>query len=172
MRCYIEVNRIHILNFVPVFLEELLAEGKRLKSVQTVISGGEALTDLLKERIMAKGYVLYNHYGPTEATIDALSLRCGPGKVTLGRPIANAGCYILDREGALLPIGAAGELSVTGAGVARGYLNQPELTAEKFDHDLWDYQDYQDKRKNRKKVPGKRINNKKFLRGGAGGGGF
>ncbi|MGD2087798.1 MAG: amino acid adenylation domain-containing protein [Candidatus Aminicenantes bacterium] len=132
LRRYIEMNHIHILNFVPGFLKELLTWGERLKSVHTVISGGEALIALIKESIIAKGYVLYNHYGPTEATIDVLSLRCGPGKVTLGRPIANARCYVLDIDGKLLPIGVAGELSVTGAGLARGYLNQPELTAEKF----------------------------------------
>ncbi|UCH95417.1 MAG: amino acid adenylation domain-containing protein, partial [Candidatus Aminicenantes bacterium] len=66
--------------------------------------------------------------------------------------------YILDKYTNLVPPGVVGELCIGGESVAPGYLNKPELTAEKFNHDLWDYQDDQDKRKKvPKKVPGKRI---------------
>ena len=76
LRQWIETHRIHIINFVPMFLNELLGFGKRLKSLRAVISGAEALSETVKNRIMDKGYTLYNQYGPTETTIDALCSRC------------------------------------------------------------------------------------------------
>jgi acyl carrier protein len=97
-----------------------------------VICGSEALDELLKEQILQKGYALYNNYGPTEITVDALSTRCGNEKVTIGKPVSNKKCYILDNKFNPVPIGIAGELCIGGAGLARGYLNRPELTAEKF----------------------------------------
>jgi amino acid adenylation domain-containing protein len=75
---------------------------------------------------------LYNQYGPTETTIDALVGRCSQEKVTLGKPIDNAVCYIVDKYKHLVPVGVVGELYIGGDGVARGYLNKPELTIEKF----------------------------------------
>jgi acyl carrier protein len=67
-------------------------------------------------------------------------------RLPIGRPIGNTTVYLLDKWKNLVPLGSAGELYIGGDGVARGYLNNPELTAEKFDQDLWDYQDYQDKK--------------------------
>ena len=64
--------------------------------------------------------------------MEALADFCSPGKVTLGKPIANTSIFILTKDLNLAPIGAAGELYIAGAGVSRGYLNRPELTAEKF----------------------------------------
>jgi amino acid adenylation domain-containing protein len=131
-RRYIEQNQVNIINFVPGMLNELLGTGEKLGSLQAVISGGEKLDEPIKKRILEKGYRLYNQYGPTETTIDALAGECSGRRVTVGFPIANASCYILDNHGRLLPIGVRGELYIGGAGVARGYLNNPELTAEKF----------------------------------------
>ncbi|MGD2085545.1 MAG: amino acid adenylation domain-containing protein [Candidatus Aminicenantes bacterium] len=131
-RQFMNKNQIQILNFVPLMLKELLAEGEKLKHLQVVISGGDRLEDGVKDRLLAQGYRLYNQYGPTETTIDALMEKCSPAGVTLGRPIANVYCYILDNHGHPLPIGVPGELCISGAGLARGYLNSPELTAEKF----------------------------------------
>ncbi|NIM10575.1 MAG: amino acid adenylation domain-containing protein, partial [Candidatus Aminicenantes bacterium] len=136
LRRYIEKYQIHVLNFVPVMLDQLLCSGdvQRLESVRVVLSGGEKLEELVKNNIIQKGYTLYNQYGPTEATIDALAAKYTDtkSKVTLGKPITNVSCYILDKCERPVPIKVSGELCVGGAGVARGYLNNPELTAEKF----------------------------------------
>jgi amino acid adenylation domain-containing protein len=141
LRRYIDNRQINMLNFVPNVLMHIIGYGKRLKSLKFVISGGEKLDDSIKDRIIKKGYDLYNHYGPTETTIDALSNKMSKEKVNLGKPISNVRCYILDKTNdgvsmAMAPIGVSGELCIAGPGVARGYLNNPELTAEKFDQDL------------------------------------
>lgn len=131
-RSYVSRHCIQLINFVPAFLRELLAGEEKLPSLQTVISGGERLDETVKDAILDQGYRLYNHYGPTEATVDALTAECGTGKVTIGYPVDNACCFVLDRDERLTPEGIGGELCIGGAGVARGYLNRPELTAEKF----------------------------------------
>jgi len=131
-RRYIDRHRINIINFVPIVLNELLANGEKLASLQAVISGGEKLEEPLKNRLLEKGYTLYNQYGPTETTIDALAGQCSQKPVTLGKPIANTACYITGSDNNLLPPGIPGQLSIAGAGVTRGYLNNPELTNQKF----------------------------------------
>jgi amino acid adenylation domain-containing protein len=111
---------------------------------------------------------IINGYGPTEATICATFYRygsraaAGGGNIPIGGPLANTAVMILADGGCLSPVGIPGELCIAGAGLARGYLNRPELTAEKFDHDLWDFQDYHDENAD------KRIN-EKLLRGVQGG---
>ena len=72
-------------------------------------------------------------YGPTEASICATTFEgVMDAMVPIGRPIANTRIYMLDARGQQVPVGVAGEICIGGAGVARGYLNQVELTAEKF----------------------------------------
>ena len=133
LRRFIDVYQVQVINFVPMLLKELLGTGPVLKSLRVVISGGDRLEEETKDIIIERGYGLYNHYGPTEITVDVLSVKCTKDEpVTLGKPIANARCEIVDSAFQLVPIGVMGELSVGGAGVARGYLNNPELTAEKF----------------------------------------
>lgn len=82
----------------------------------------------------SKGRRFWNLYGPTEATIWATAVECsGSAEIsTIGKPIANTRTYILDPELNPLPIGVGGELYISGAGVARGYLGRPALTAEHF----------------------------------------
>jgi amino acid adenylation domain-containing protein len=132
LRRYIDRHRIHILYFTPAMLKELLCHHRKLDSVKVVISGGDRLDDPGKDRMMELGYTVYNQYGPTETTIDALTEKCSKKKVTLGKPISNVNCYILTEAQTLLPIGIVGELYIGGAGLARGYVNQPELTNSKF----------------------------------------
>src|SRR5439155_20274371 len=80
------------------------------------------------------GAALHNMYGPTEAALDvtAWCYQENASRVAIGRPIANISIYSLGRDGNAVPRGCVGELYIGGAGVARGYLNQAELTAERF----------------------------------------
>ena len=131
-RAFIKKNRINIAQFVPVTLREFLADAEKIDCLNIVITAGEALDERLKEQILQKGYTLYNNYGPSETTVDVLSTKCGNERVTIGKPIFNTKCYILDKRFNPVPVGVAGELTIGGDGLARGYLNRPELTAEKF----------------------------------------
>ncbi|WP_326595001.1 non-ribosomal peptide synthetase [Streptomyces sp. NBC_01803] len=96
------------------------------------LAGGEALPADLARRLVARGVELWNMYGPTETTIWSSVARVGDGPVTLGEPIANTELHVLDGDGRPVPPGVPGELCVGGAGLARGYLGRPELTAERF----------------------------------------
>lgn len=106
-----------------------------LKSLKTLLLGGEALpVPLARELRSLMTGEFVNMYGPTETTIWSTTHRIeGIGDVMpIGRPIANTQVYILDRNLQPVPIGTSGELFIGGEGVARGYWNRPELTAEKF----------------------------------------
>jgi amino acid adenylation domain-containing protein len=133
---YIRRHQIQVIDYVPQVLDELLSEGEPLSSLRTVISGGMALDEAIKNRLLARGYTLYNNYGPTETSVDALYSKCSSAPVSLGGPIANTHVYILDRHGRPVPIGVPGELIIQGPGVATGYLNNPQLTSERFLKDL------------------------------------
>jgi amino acid adenylation domain-containing protein len=135
---FLEKKRITILQVVPTLLQMLLEENMgQCSSLRRVFCGGEPLSAALYAGFRRQLAVpLINLYGPTEAAIDATSYVCcesdSPGWMPIGRPIANAQVYILDRQAQLVPIGVKGELHIGGAGLARCYLNQPEPTAERF----------------------------------------
>ncbi|WP_053133416.1 non-ribosomal peptide synthetase [Pseudomonas sp. MIACH] len=102
-----------------------------------LIVGGDVLDPLVIDRVLKHGRPqhLLNGYGPTEATTFSTIhdiTHVGEGGIPIGRPIANAQAYVLDAHRQLLPLGVVGELYIGGAGVATGYLNQPQLTAQKF----------------------------------------
>ncbi|VVQ19556.1 Gramicidin S synthase 2 [Pseudomonas fluorescens] len=98
-------------------------------TLRTLLIGGDKLRQFPRDQTFA----VINNYGPTEASVVATSGRIEPGRVLhIGRPIANARVYLLDRQQQPVPTGVQGELYVGGAGVARGYLNRPELTAAQF----------------------------------------
>ncbi|HYP01166.1 MAG TPA: non-ribosomal peptide synthetase, partial [Pyrinomonadaceae bacterium] len=106
-----------------------------LRSLQTLLVGGEAFPVSLAEELAGvfEGKLL-NMYGPTETTIwsTTYELRGAEPQIPIGRPVANTQIYILDRRLRPVPVGVEGELYIGGDGLARGYLNHPELTAEKF----------------------------------------
>jgi amino acid adenylation domain-containing protein len=106
---------------------------QELPALQTIIVAGEASSPELIDK-WAAGRNLFNAYGPTEASVCATIATCTPfdSKVTIGRPIANVQVHILDSHLQPVPIGVPGELHIGGVGVARGYLNQPDLTIAKF----------------------------------------
>jgi amino acid adenylation domain-containing protein/thioester reductase-like protein len=106
---------------------------EELPKLQTIIVAGEACSpELIK--LWSADRNFFNAYGPTEASVCATVAKCTPedNKVTIGRPIANTQIYILDSQLQPVPIGVPGELHIGGAGVARGYLHQRELTQQKF----------------------------------------
>jgi amino acid adenylation domain-containing protein len=97
------------------------------------LCGGEALAPDLAAALLPRCGVLWNVYGPTETTIWSTCQRLtSAADVPIGRPVANTHVVIADAHGGPQPIGVAGELLIGGAGVARGYLGRPALTAERF----------------------------------------
>ena len=99
-----------------------------------MLCGGEALPRDLAERLLALPGALWNLYGPTETTIwsTLARVRSLAQPIAIGRPIANTQAYVLDPAGRPMPLNVPGELCLAGDGLARGYFNRPELTAEKF----------------------------------------
>ncbi|MGK4582313.1 amino acid adenylation domain-containing protein [Kitasatospora sp. HPMI-4] len=135
----IRTERITTVHFVPSMLQAFLLEATEADAagLRRVICSGEALPRELQAQFQARFDVgLHNLYGPTEAAVDVSYWPCdpqaGPGPVPIGRPIWNIRLYVLDA--ALQPVapGVPGELYIAGAGLARGYLGRPELTAERF----------------------------------------
>ncbi|HLP44619.1 MAG TPA: AMP-binding protein, partial [Candidatus Kapabacteria bacterium] len=131
-----------ILKLTPTHLSMLKYESAGNRGVKRLIVGGENLTTELAggmHRFFNEDIEIYNEYGPTEATVGCMIYKYDPlidrGKsVPIGVPIANTKIYVLGCNCIPVPIGVAGELFISGDGLARGYLNQPELTAEKFIH--------------------------------------
>ncbi|TCP57969.1 amino acid adenylation domain-containing protein [Tumebacillus sp. BK434] len=140
LRDLISTARITTLHFVPSMLQVFLDETglEELNSLRRVICSGEALPFDLQERFFSRLPLveLHNLYGPTEASVDVTYWACtqdsGRKSVPIGYPIANIRLYVLDRFLQPAPIGVAGELHIGGIGLARGYHNRAELTAEKF----------------------------------------
>ena len=141
-------EHITTVHFVPsmlqVFLEEPGLEG--IRSLKRVICSGEALPVEYRSRFFERfstGVELHNLYGPTEASVDVTYWPCDPHDtyrtVPIGRPIANTSIYILDKNGYPAPVGVHGELHIGGIQLARGYLNNPELTAERFNRSYRTY---------------------------------
>jgi amino acid adenylation domain-containing protein len=99
-----------------------------------MLCGGEALPKELATQLLAKGGELWNMYGPTETTIwsSAARITAEDASISIGEPIANTQLYILDPHLQPVPMGVAGELHIGGLGLARGYRNRTELTAERF----------------------------------------
>jgi amino acid adenylation domain-containing protein len=99
-----------------------------------MLCGGEALPRELATQLLAKGGELWNMYGPTETTIwsSAARITKEDASISIGQPIANTQLYILDPHLQPVPMGVTGELHIGGLGLARGYRNRPELTAERF----------------------------------------
>jgi amino acid adenylation domain-containing protein len=139
----IAAERVSILHFVPSMLNVFLNYRSRhaecrLDSIRHLFASGEELAAADAHSFLAccPGASLDNLYGPTEATVDVSFHRVVPGKdyikIPIGRPIDNTALYIFNRDMNLQPVGVPGELYIGGENLAAGYLNQPELTAERF----------------------------------------
>jgi amino acid adenylation domain-containing protein len=123
-----------IMQATPATWRLLLGAGWEGTAGLKVLCGGEAMPGELAGQLLSRCDSLWNMYGPTETTIWSTlhHVTAGEGIMPIGRPIANTQVYILDAAGQPTPTGVAGELYIGGDGVAHGYLNRPELTAEKF----------------------------------------
>lgn len=145
---FVQKYQVTILHFVPsmlnVFLEYLMEKGEeeinKLSSLRVVFVSGEALNpehvrkfhQVLGKTIPVR---LVNLYGPTEATVDVTYYNCPEGqveKVPIGKPIDNIKLFVVSKENQLQPVYQPGELCISGVGLARGYLNNPAMTGEKF----------------------------------------
>ena len=129
--------RINVFDCTPSSLRLLedFAAGRRdeLSELRAVLVGGEELDEALWQKLAANEAVQYfNVYGPTECTVDTTVHLVEPGKLGIGGPLPNVRTYLLDDEMQPAPIGLTAELYIGGYGLARGYLNQPALTAERF----------------------------------------
>lgn len=135
---YLEQNRLDVLDCVPSHFK-LLMDAGLLDSPTTapsvVLLGGEAIDAQTWQTLAeATGVTFYNVYGPTECTVNSSvgCLEAHDQRPTIGRPLGNIQLYVLDTHRQSVPIGVPGELYIGGAGVARGYLDRPDLTAERF----------------------------------------
>ncbi|MEK5408520.1 amino acid adenylation domain-containing protein [Paenibacillus sp. FSL W8-0439] len=140
----ISEHGVTIIHFVPSMLNGFLEhlehskDKAALKSLKYLFTSGEALKANNAEKTKQLiGINVANLYGPTEATVDVTYYNCCDtdqtrGIVPIGKPIDNIQMYIIDHNNHLMPVGIKGEICISGNGVARGYLNKPELTAEKF----------------------------------------
>lgn len=138
----IKKHQVKVIHFIPsmldVFLMYMESTEKRWPvSLEYMMCGGEMLKEVVVDRCYQlaenKKFTLYNVYGPTETTINVThALRKKQKAGVIGRPNSNTRTYILDAYLEPVPIGVVGELYIGGANVARGYLNQVELTQEKF----------------------------------------
>ncbi|WP_394427654.1 non-ribosomal peptide synthase/polyketide synthase [Streptomyces sp. SGAir0957] len=135
----IERERVSVAQFVPSVLRAFLDGGaaERCTGLRTILCLGEALPAAVRDRVRETlGVPLRNLYGPTEASIAVTAWPCDTDQdgdtVPIGRPLRNIRAYVLDDGLLPVPPGTAGELYVAGAGLARGYLGRPVLTAERF----------------------------------------
>ena len=131
---YIKENSITHLHATPSYLDAIeLGDDLSLKRI---IAGGEVCSAMTAHKFIPK-YPFYNEYGPTETTVTSTECLINDAMITsgvlpIGKPIANTHIYILDRHLNLMPEGLIGDLYIGGKGVAKGYLNRPELTADSF----------------------------------------
>lgn len=131
-RCLID-NKVTFAHLPPALLPLLNPE--RFPDLRLLEVGGEQSGARLAREWMSNQRAYYNSYGPTETTVTVSIYRCSkssPERLPIGKAIAGHTFYILDQEMHLLPIGVEGDLYVSGPGLAKGYLNEPELTAQKF----------------------------------------
>src|SRR2546423_14086436 len=134
LRALLERHRATVMQATPttwrLLLEAVWTGGTPFKA----LVGGEALPQDLADQLIARGVELWNMYGPTETTVWSTCARITDTRsgITIGKPIANTTVRILDSRRNVCPVGVPGELCIGGDGVALGYWNRPELTADRF----------------------------------------
>lgn len=143
MLAYVAEHRIQGIDCTPSQLKAWISAGLLTHGpgeLRMVLVGGEPIDPALWQSLSQYPEIaFYNVYGPTECTVDATVARVSPEfpEPTIGRVLMNMRVYLLNRHKHLVPMGVAGEMYIGGAGVARGYFNQPQLTKERFGPDLF-----------------------------------
>ncbi|WP_166924894.1 non-ribosomal peptide synthetase, partial [Flavobacterium poyangense] len=131
---FLKETKLSVVTFPPSYLGLLTEED--ISELRCIITAGESANPGKAKEIVKSGIDYYNAYGPTECAVCVSIYKVendfDKSIVPIGKPISNTQVYILDEALQPLPIGVTGKLYVSGAGVTRGYLNKPELTAEKF----------------------------------------
>jgi amino acid adenylation domain-containing protein/non-ribosomal peptide synthase protein (TIGR01720 family) len=131
---YLKAEEIQVLDCTPSLLRLLISE-EEMAMPKVILVGGEPIDGRLWEQLKRSDRITYyNVYGPTECTVDVTVCRVSHdiARPNIGRPVANTEVYILDEHFRPAPIGLVGEIFVSDPSLARGYLNAPDLTAEKF----------------------------------------
>lgn len=130
----LSVSNATVMQATPTAWRQLLEVGWQGRQGFRALCGGEALPADLADALLERVQELWNLYGPTETTVWSTVERVQreASAISIGRPIANTQVYILDKAGELAPIGVPGEIWIGGAGVAIGYHQRPDLTAQRF----------------------------------------
>lgn len=130
----VKTENISFLQATPTTWLMLLDSGWNESLPIKALCGGEAMPADLAKDLLSKCDSLWNVYGPTETTVwsSVKQIKTGDTSITIGKPIGNTQFYIIDEQGQLVAPGNVGEIAIGGDGVAKGYWNRPELTAEKF----------------------------------------
>jgi len=125
---------VTVMQATPVTWRMLIESGWEGSPGLKVLCGGEAMPRDLAEELLKRSSEVWNVYGPTETTVwsSMAQVESGVGPVSIGRAIANTQMWVLDDSLERLPVGIPGELYIGGTGLARGYWDRPDLTAEKF----------------------------------------
>ncbi len=134
LRALLERHGATVMQATPTTWRLLLEAGWTGGTPFKALVGGEALPQDLADQLIARGVELWNMYGPTETTVWSTCARITDTRsgITIGKPIANTTVRILDSRRNVCPVGVPGELCIGGDGVALGYWNRPELTADRF----------------------------------------
>ena len=134
LRDLLEASNATVMQATPITWRMILESGWQGRLGLKILCGGEAMPPDLARELIPRCSSLWNMYGPTETTIwsTVRHVTSTESRIPIGRPIANTQVYIVDRELREVPVGGTGELLIGGTGLARGYLNNPELTAERF----------------------------------------
>jgi amino acid adenylation domain-containing protein len=133
LRARLEEDNVTVLQATPATWRLLVDEGWQGDRRLRMLCGGEALSRDLARKLLDRGAELWNVYGPTETTVWSTVERIrADDRITIGRPIDHTQVVVLDGALRPVPVGVSGEIYIAGKGLARGYLDRPELTAERF----------------------------------------
>ncbi len=127
----VQKNNVTVAILPPILLE--MTNTPSLLNLKTILLGGDVISEKINQKWNRDGLLFINGYGPTETTVCSTLKVCEANvRPTIGKPIDNTVVYVLDEYCQPVPVGVIGELYIGGVGVARGYLNKPELTRQKF----------------------------------------